>query len=369
LINEKVICADKSMHHAARGRAVAAAYARRAEAAAARIIDLTNHYNNTLLTAGAKWRHMMSPAPGPWGSQRHQFEMPPLGGFTGTGPPALDVATEGGQAGVVADLSVYTRGRRFIDLFNKGTGEIEWRANTPEPWLILDQQAGRFTTSQRLWVSVDWKTAPKGPGVEGVIEFTGNGGSARIRVPVFHPAEPSRDQVTGFVESHGCVSMEAEHFTRRRDQGGAAWQVVKGLGRSGDSVTVFPTTVASRTGPEEILSNSPVLEYDIQLFTDGEFELHIDCLPTHPVAPGRGVRLAVSLDGAPPMILNDPPPRYPQDVLANLRRFTTTLAIDRPGRHTLAVRMVDPGVIIDKIVLHTRKPVDSYLGPPESFRR
>jgi hypothetical protein len=54
-------------------------------------------------------------------------------------------------------------------------------------------------------------------------------------------------------------------------------------------------------------------------------------------------------------------------VLTNLRRFTTKLAIDRPGRHTLTVWMVDPGVIIDKIVLHTTKPVDSYLGPPESF--
>jgi hypothetical protein len=81
------------------------------------------------------------------------------------------------------------------------------------------------------------------------------------------------------------------------------------------------------------------------------------------------VRLAVGVDGAAPVILAGPPPRYPQDVLTNLRRFTTTLAIDRPGRHTLAVWMVDPGVIIDKITLHTRKPVDSYLGPPESFRR
>ncbi|MCU0777289.1 MAG: glycosyl hydrolase 115 family protein [Akkermansiaceae bacterium] len=369
LINEKVICADKSMHHAARGRAVAAAYARRAEAAAARIIDLTDHYNDSLPVAGAKWRHMMSPAPGPWGNQRHQFEMPPLGRFDGAGPPALDVAAEGGQAGVVADLSVYTRGRRFIDLFNKGTGGIEWRAIPTEPWLTLDQQAGRFTKSQRLWVSVDWSSAPKGTGVEGAIEITGNGGSARVRVPVFHPAEPSRDQVAGFVESHGCVSMEAEHFTRRRDQGGAAWRVVKGLGRSGDSVTVFPATAASRTGPEEILSNSPALEYDMHLFSHGELELHIDCLPGHPVAPGRGVRLAVGVDGAAPVILAGPPPRYPQDVLTNLRRFTTTLAIDRPGRHTLAVWMVDPGVIIDKITLHTRKPVDSYLGPPESFRR
>jgi len=30
--------------------------------------------------------------------------------------------------------------------------------------------------------------------------------------------------------------------------------------------------------------------------------------------------------------------------------------------------MVDPGVVLDKIVLYTGAPADSYLGPPESYR-
>lgn len=368
LINEKVICADKSMHHAARGRTIASDYAERARAAAGRITELTDHYNTGLITAGDKWRHMMSPAPGPWGNQRHQFEMPPLGELNSISTPALEVAPEGGRPGEVADLSVYTQGRRFIDLFNKGKGEIAWRATTTEPWLILDQNEGRFTTGQRLWLSINWNAAPKGTDVKGGIEFTSNGTTTRIQVPVFHPAEPKRDAVAGFVESHGCVSMEAEHFNRRHDQGGAAWQVVKGLGRSGDSVSVVPATVPSRTKEDEIQSNSPSLGYDFYLFNRGECELHIDCLPTHPISPDRGVRIAVSLDGAAPMLLNSPPPQYPIDILTNLRRFTTQLNINSPGRHTLTIWMVDPGVIMDKIVIHTTKPQDSYMGPPESFR-
>jgi hypothetical protein len=368
LMNQKVIFADKSARYAAAGRASAAEYARKARVAAARIGELTDHYNTGLVVARDKWNHMMSPAPGPWGNQFRQFDMPPLSDFAGLGPPTLDVAAEGSRSDVVADLSVYTQGRRFIDLFNKGQGPIDWKATASQPWVKLDRAAGRFTAEQRLWVTIDWGRAPKGRDVKATIDIASNAGNRRIAVPVFNPAEPSRDAAAGFVESHGCVSMEAEHFTRRRDRDGAGWRAIAGLGRSGDSVAVFPPTVASHSEPAAIVARSPALEYDMHLFTAGEHPLHVDCLPTHPAAPDCGVRLAIGIDGSEPRVLGDRP-RYPADVLANLRRHTTTVTVDKPGRHTLTVWMVDPGVVIDKIVLHTEAPKDSYLGPPESFRR
>ena len=93
--------------------------------------------------------------------------MPPLSDFDGSGPPALDVAAEGGRGDVVADLSVYTQGRRFIDLFNKGKGPIDWKATASQPWVKLDRTEGRFTTEQRLWVSVDWDRCADGARLEG----------------------------------------------------------------------------------------------------------------------------------------------------------------------------------------------------------
>jgi hypothetical protein len=369
LMNEKVISADKNRVDARKGRATAAGHARKARAAEKGILELTDHYNNALETVGAKWRHMMSATPGPWGNQRHQFEMPPLSDFAGEGAPKLEIAPEGGAADVVADFSVYTRGRRFIDLFNHGVGEVDWRATTTHDWIRLDATEGKFTTGKRIWIRIDWEKVPPGANIEGAIGFTSRAGAGRIRVPVFFPTSPNREDARGFVESHGYVSMEAEHFTRRSDAGQASWQVVKGLGRSRDVVTVFPSNLPSLTDPDLILKNAPALEYDFHVFTAGEFPLDIDCLPTQPVAPDRGVRFAIALDGQPIRILGDDGATPPGDVLANLRRWTTRLTVEKPGLHTLKIRMVDPGVVIDKLVLHTGGRRESYGGPPESFRR
>ena len=49
--------------------------------------------------------------------------------------------------------------------------------------------------------------------------------------------------------------------------------------------------------------------------------------------------------------------------------MTTTLRIASPGQHTLTIWMVDPGVVMDKLVLEFNPAKETYLGPPESYRR
>jgi hypothetical protein len=227
----------------------------------------------------------------------------------------------------------------------------------------LDKSQGDFTTEQRLWMSIDWDRAPKGLNIRAAVEFASNGGNRRVVVPVFNPEPPTRDAVTGFVEDDGCVSIEAEHFTRKRDRSDAAWEIIKGLGRSGDSVAVFPPTTPSRTGVSDITAHSPALEYDLYLFGAGEATLSLDCLPTKPITPQQGTRVAVSLDDGAPEVLAG----RGGDVLANLRRLTTKMRIPKPGPHKLVLWMVDPGVVVDKLALEFQPPPESYLGPPESW--
>jgi len=133
-------------------------------------------------------------------------------------------------------------------------------------------------------------------------------------------------------------------------------------------MTIFPVTAASVAPPE----NAPLLEYRMYLFHSGRADIRCILAPTLNFVPGRGLRFALSFDDQPPQIIDALAHNSSEDwseaVKDSVRTVRTGFTLEKPGYHTLKVWMVDPGIVLQKIVVDFGGLQDSYLGPPESFR-
>jgi Gylcosyl hydrolase family 115 C-terminal domain len=171
------------------------------------------------------------------------------------------------------------------------------------------------------------------------------------------------------VEADGYVSMEAGHYTRKTDAGAGHWEKIDDYGRTSSSMTILPCNAASATPP----SGTSSLEYRMYLFDPGTVEVHTIIAPTLNFVPGRGLRFAVAFDDQPPRIvdalahnsLHD----WEESVKDSVRDIKSTHTLAGTGYHVLKYWMVDPGVVLQKIVVDLGGLKPSYLGPPESYRK
>lgn len=376
-MNEMILNTDLNHLYAAQGRASAPDYAARAQAAYAEIGKETEFYNTTL--AGGKWKNMMVSNP------RRLPVFSPLATAPATAPAAngtLGVAIEGRTEALAASkgndptsalplISTEIGEKRFIDLFNRGTSPVEWSARSLEPWIRLSSAGGKLEKDQRILVEIDPAKLPTASGdrLAGKVMITGGPQEYAIAVNVRRPAAPA-PRAGRFVEADGYLSIAAEHFTRKVDQGGGVWTTVQQLGRVGDAVAVFPTTVPSVGDPAQLMSKSPRIEYDFYTYTGSEAAtLTVQAIPTHRIHPGRELRYAVAIDDAPPQVVDLESPENSAAWSANVLRasaFGVTKHPLKPGKHTLKIFMVDPGVVLDHVTIDLGGLKPSYLPPSET---
>ena len=75
------------------------------------------------------------------------------------------------------------------------------------------------------------------------------------------------------------------------------------------------------------------------------------------------------IDDQKPQIINinaDESKTWNEDVSNNIKITGYKFHIAHSGRHVLKYWMVDPAVVLQKIVVDTGTEKPSYLGPPES---
>ena len=374
LMNMKSLNLARFRAYSDQGRASAANYLAKALQAYDEIQRGTDGYNNRI--ANGKWRNMMSANPRNQGVFKKPEGTPP------TVPDAaiLGVALEGSDKTLLAGSNVtaalpqfseFTRQEHFADVFNGGRQPVHWTATASADWIQLSQKEG--AQDQRVWVNVDWDKAPFGDDVRGTIRFAGAGQEIPVEVSLFNPANTAQIIGANFVEDNRRVVMEAAHASAHLPGKDAKWETVRGLGYNGEAVSVFPTTVAVRSDPEHIRSESPCLQYRVWIQHAGEWKVTVRALPTFSVESGKPQRYAVAWDDDAPKIVslpaatNEQNRQWQENVLRNAALATSQHTVAASGLHTLKIWMVDPGIVIDTILADNGSGLPlGYTWPPES---
>lgn len=376
-LNDLYVTVGKNRLYASQGRASTNALAQKARELFSRDSAITHRYNRVM--ANGKWNHMMDQTHigYTYWQQPENNSMPEVKKIDIPAAAEMGIAIEGSvnwwprekSEALLPGFDSYDRQSRYVEVFNRGRAPFKFAVKAGKSWVNVNPKKGTIIDEQRLWVSVDWKKAPIG---EQRVPITVSGPN-ETRVIVYalihNPASPKRDQVNGFVESNGYVSIEAEHYSRAIGASAITWQRIPDLGRTLSAMSPFPVTVPTQPAR----GNSPRLEYRMILFDTGEVKVRAYLSPTLNFHSNQGLRYAISFDDGQPQVVNTHAqgsnPVWEQWVSANVNVAASLCSINRPGEHVLKFWMVDPGVVLQKLVVEIGDVKRSYLGPPESFHR
>jgi hypothetical protein len=380
-LNALYLAAAKNKLYAKQGRASANDFAAQTRELFAAQTNLMNYFNHTF--AGGKWNHFMDQVHigyTGWNEPpRNNLDAIHLATIDAPNAAAMGVAIEGSTSAwpgetndaVLPQFDSFNRQRRYVDVFNKGKSSFEFSATASAPWIVVSETGGTVEKQKRLWISVDWTKASNGT-ASGEVKISGTGQVITVKLTAFNPSEPTRESLRGFVEGDGCVSIEAEHFTRNTSVGANRWIKIPSYGHTLSAMRADAPVDAEVTPGKD----SSCLEYGMYLFSSGNVAVESTVGATLNFLHGRPLRYAVSFDEQTPQVITIVPANFKaqngnrdweESVKNNCRHVVSTHTISKPGYHTLKIWMVDPAVAVEKIVVNTSGARPSYLGPPESF--
>ncbi len=373
-LNALYLTVGKNRLYAAQGRAATNDLARRARELFQRDAEISDYYNRVL--ANGKWNHMMDQTHIGYTSWQQPDEniMPEVVEIALQGRAEMGVAIEGSarwwpeatEQALLPEFDPFHNQSYYVEVFNHGTKPFPFKVSPGARWVKVTPEKGTVTTEVRLWVRVDWKKAPVGRHRVPIV-IAGPQGRVTVVAPVHNPAHPRPETLRAFVESNGYVAIEAEHYTKAVRCSGIGWQRIPDLGRTLSAITPFPVT----TAPQEPGGESPRVEYPVYLFSKGQVRVKAYLSPTLDFYGTGGLRYGISFDEQPVQIVNMHEGRTFQDweesVRNNVTVATSVHTLAEPGDHVLKLWVVDPGVVVQRLVIETGQVAPSYLGPPESF--
>jgi hypothetical protein len=180
------------------------------------------------------------------------------------------------------------------------------------------------------------------------------------KVEYVHSGEPKERR---FVERDGYISIEAEHFARARGTDKIRWEIIPDFGKTLSGVTTFPQNVYPQA------DDAIYVEYDLQTVTSGDAEVHLMLAPTLNFNANKGLRYALSFDGGQETTVNfnahyrgELGPWQGERII----RSATKIHVGEAGKHSLRIRVLDAGIVLEKVMIDFGGLKPTFLGAPEN---
>ena len=402
-VAEIYLAAGKNNLYAKQGRVSDNDYARRARQLFEIDKKLSDYYNDSL--ADGKWKNIMQDVHigyTRW-SMPDTNSLPKLIEVTPLSEPTMGIAVEGSELAFSASDSTaklpffdsMNKQTYYIDIFNRGTGSFRFTAKSNKPWIKLSRYNGNVEKDYRIHVDIDWQSAPDGSS-DGTIDVRQGDKLVSVKVNTIKDSAPKTNEPY-FGGLTGEFSIPSEKYNANIPGENAKWIVLPDLGRSNACMGIYPVTA-----PSAINKTAPRLEYKIFLPKSGKTTVCLGILPTQDVYPLRGLRIAVSLDDAEPQVIDarkglvDTFQEYTptnlanskvlkalpsinknlaligagklrrNEVFDNIRWLDVQLNVNEPGIHTLKIFMVDPELVLERIIINPDNNHPSYFGAPST---
>lgn len=356
LYNHEMLIGQKNRWYAKQGRAMTNVLADEVKLYHDSLATLTADYNNLL---EGKWNGMMT-APG----FLPKVQLSPTQSITLPGIAEMALYVEGQTSNTVQKLTLpefspYFDENHYFEIYNKGTVPINWEAKVTEPWIQLDTDRGEVKMQVRVYVSINWDLVPDQNRSEGEIIVSDGIHSKNIQVSAIRPAGNPK---LVFIENDGAIGIDPTAFHRKTEEGGIQFQVIDGLGYVNSSLQLGNAKYDSGEGSH--------VEYDFYTSTAGEITIYTYMLPLFAKDKAHGTAYGIQVDEQEYMINSNDVKEYSNEWAGNVIRNSainkTKVVLDKSGKHSLKLYCIDPGMIVQKIVIDLGGLKDSYLGPNTS---
>jgi hypothetical protein len=338
--------------------------------------DLSKYYNETL--ANGKWNHMMDQTHigYTYWQQPPENKLPELKEYTPGNSANMGVAIEGHPHArtnaekplVLPELNSRTPAAdSFFEIFNQGKTPFDFEITTAADYVLIEKTKGSIEIQERILIRVDWQKAPYGLTLIPLKIKATTGQVITVYAMINNLEDKIPPDFNGFLEQDGVVSILAEHYSRKSENN-LKWQHLPDLGRIEGAMTIFP--------PDETIKapggESPRLEYDFYSAAVGEVRVLAQFSPTLAFNESSGLRYGISVDDEPVQIINvhwdKTQIAWERSVAENIRTLVSVHTLKHAGPHNLKFWAVDPGIVLQKLVIDLGGLKLSYLGPPESPR-